>query len=243
MTTSAYAPTGASWTVNGTSITSTLAGKNYFTVAVLPTTADSDSDPDRAGRPLTAATPTRTSPAPRSATATPRHQHGEHHLRLHHRPPGRAPRPGPSSRSTRTSGRSLVGGTPIAPDLRLAARADEDPGRRAASSRTSMTLPRGAARGAGRGHRHRRRPGDPDQLPRRRSPATRWPSRSADTYWTGKGLGRAARIAEIADQVGDTATRDSGARRRSRATLTELAHRLRRRDRRSSSTTTRTGGP
>ena len=31
----------------------------------------------------------------------------------------------------------------------------------------------------------------------------------ADTYWTGKGLGRAARIAEIADQVGDTAVRDS----------------------------------
>ena len=26
-----------------------------------------------------------------------------------------------------------------------------------------------------------------------------------DTYWAGKGLGRAARIAEIADQVGDTA--------------------------------------
>ena len=29
--------------------------------------------------------------------------------------------------------------------------------------------------------------------------------RGSDTYWTGKGLGRAARIAEIADQVGDTA--------------------------------------
>ncbi len=30
----------------------------------------------------------------------------------------------------------------------------------------------------------------------------------ADTYWAGKGLGRAARIAEIADQVGDTGVRD-----------------------------------
>ena len=31
----------------------------------------------------------------------------------------------------------------------------------------------------------------------------------ADTYWAGKGLGRAARIAEIADQVGDTGARDA----------------------------------
>ena len=37
--------------------------------------------------------------------------------------------------------------------------------------------------------------------------------RSDDTYWTGKGLGRAARIAEIADQLGDTAARDRGAQR------------------------------
>ena len=29
-----------------------------------------------------------------------------------------------------------------------------------------------------------------------------------DTYWAGKGLGRAARIAEIADQLGKTAVRD-----------------------------------
>ncbi|TKV62173.1 hypothetical protein FDO65_05530 [Nakamurella flava] len=31
----------------------------------------------------------------------------------------------------------------------------------------------------------------------------------ADTYWAGKGMGRAARIAEIADQIGDTGTRDT----------------------------------
>ena len=35
----AYAPTGATWTVSGGLVTSTLAGKGYFTVAVLPTTA------------------------------------------------------------------------------------------------------------------------------------------------------------------------------------------------------------
>ena len=44
--------------------------------------------------------------------------------------------------------------------------------------------------------------------------------RGNDTYWTGKGLGRAARIAEIADQVGDTTTRDS-ALNAIRSTLTD----------------------
>ena len=42
----AYAPTGASWTLSGTTITSTLAGKSYFTVAVLPTSTSS-SNADR----------------------------------------------------------------------------------------------------------------------------------------------------------------------------------------------------
>ena len=37
----AYAPTGAGWSVDGGVITSDLAGKSYFTVALLPTTASS----------------------------------------------------------------------------------------------------------------------------------------------------------------------------------------------------------
>ena len=37
---------------------------------------------------------------------------------------------------------------------------------------------------------------------------TRPVSRSPTRYWAGKGLGRAARIAEIADQLGNTAIRD-----------------------------------
>ncbi len=41
-----------------------------------------------------------------------------------------------------------------------------------------------------------------------------------DTYWQGKGLGRAARLAEIADQVGNTAVRDS-ALAAIKATLTD----------------------
>ncbi|MDQ1305167.1 MAG: hypothetical protein QG671_997, partial [Actinomycetota bacterium] len=35
----AYAPTGANWAVQGNALTSTLNGKNYFSVAVLPTTS------------------------------------------------------------------------------------------------------------------------------------------------------------------------------------------------------------
>ena len=34
----AYAPSGATWSVSGGALTSSLAGKDYFTVAVLPTT-------------------------------------------------------------------------------------------------------------------------------------------------------------------------------------------------------------
>lgn len=44
--------------------------------------------------------------------------------------------------------------------------------------------------------------------------------RGNDTYWTGKGLGRAARLAEVADLVNDTATRDS-ALNAIRSTLTD----------------------
>ena len=62
-------------------------------------------------------------------------------------------------------------------------------------------VPRRAARAARGGRQLGRRPGHA-----RRATSTRWPAtrgRAADdTYWTGKGLGRAARIAEIADLVG-----------------------------------------
>ena len=64
----AYAPTGSTWTVSGTSISSTLAGQGFFSVAVLP----ARRRPGRAGRPPTASTPTRTSPAPGCPTATTR---------------------------------------------------------------------------------------------------------------------------------------------------------------------------
>ena len=51
-TTSAYAPTGATWTVTRDRITSTLAGKGYFSVAVLPTDVGSATDARRPGHHL-----------------------------------------------------------------------------------------------------------------------------------------------------------------------------------------------
>ena len=67
----------------------------------------------------------------------------------------------------------------------------------------------------------RRRPGDARPATSTRSPTTRPVSRSHDTYWTGKGLGRAARIAEIADQLGRHRRPGHGAGRDPKPTLTD----------------------
>ena len=61
-----------------------------------------------------------------------------------------------------------------------------------------------------------------------------------DTYWSGKGLGRAARVAEIADQLGDTAVRDA-ALNAIRTRLTDWFTAALRARPASSSTTTGTG--
>ena len=54
-------------------------------------------------------------------------------------------------------------------------------------------------------------------------------NRGDDTYWTGKGLGRAARIAEIADQLNLTSVRDRRAERHPQPAH-RLVHRLARQD-------------
>ena len=60
----AYAPTGAGWTRRrATSIASNLAGKNYYTVAVLPTTAGEHGQrANRLAARSSAGTPTPRSP-------------------------------------------------------------------------------------------------------------------------------------------------------------------------------------
>ena len=100
----AYAPTGSTWTVSGTTITSTLAGKGFFSVAVLPTTPQQRPTRDRAGRHLR---PVRARPRHRHqglATATTRRPARSTRPTRSPPPPGRAAAPARSSRSTRTSG-------------------------------------------------------------------------------------------------------------------------------------------
>ena len=161
----AYAPTRRDLdTSAGTTITSTLAGKSYFTVAVLPTTAAStNARPDRPGRrlrPYAHAHVTGTSmyysydaasgdvPTTYGCTTTPR-----------------------EGTETRTvvslyphQWKALTDGTPIEPDLRLAARRHEEP-RRGRLLHHQAEVPRHPARDPRRRHLDRRRQGHPDRLP------------------------------------------------------------------------------
>ena len=117
---------------------------------VLPTTPAARRRARRPGRHLR---PVRPRPRHRHPGLATRYDQAtstvDHDVRASPRPPGRAPAPGRSSRSTRTSGSSLTGATPIAPDLRLAARPDEGRSPASASSRTVDEVPRRAAGGAG----------------------------------------------------------------------------------------------
>ena len=116
-------------------------------------------------------------------------QHGrDHDVRVHHQARARAPKPAPSSALYPHQWKALIGATPDSPALCLAARADEDPGRRRSSSRTSMTfhgvLPEVPAVADSSGA-----DGPRSTATCIRSPATRWRSRRRDTYWAGKGTG------------------------------------------------------
>ncbi len=68
----AFAPTGATWTVSGSTFTSTLAGKDYFSIAVLPTTSSTPAATAARSRPSTPSTPTPMSPVRPCPTGTTR---------------------------------------------------------------------------------------------------------------------------------------------------------------------------
>ncbi len=203
----AFAPAGSAWSVTGRTLTSSLGGKDYFSVAVLPTTPS-------------------TSAADRSALVE------EYAAYAHHHVTGTAVSYNydeATSTVTTTyeytteamegtgSGtvaallphqwRHLTGGTPLTQKyvssrgpLKILTGID--------SFTTSMlfhgVLPEVPAVADSSG---------PDAatlqnyLDAEKADPTR--QQSDDTYWTGKGLGRAARLAEIADQTGNTAVRDA----------------------------------
>ncbi|MFF5174184.1 glycosyl hydrolase [Micromonospora sp. NPDC000089] len=212
----AYAPTGASWTVSGGRITSSLAGKGYFSVALLPATADATARADLAasyGRYAHAhVTGTRVSYAYDPATSTVNTTYAF----------TTTAREGTATQTVVSlyphQWKALAGSTPI-PQGYPSARGRMKVLTGVNEFRTSMkyhgVLPElpAVADGAGADLAQLK-----DQLAAVRG--NPMDQRGGDTYWTGKGLGRAARIAEIADQVGDAATRDA-ALNAIRSTLTD----------------------
>jgi endoglucanase Acf2 len=205
----AWAPTGAGWTVNGSVLTSDLAGKGYFSVAVLPTTA-STSASDRAALAATygqyahnAVTGTKMSYSfdPNSSTVTTTYTltttpeegagTGTVAALLPHQWQNLAPgTPTPLSQtyvSARGTMKILAGISSFTTTMvfhgvlpELPAVADSN-GTDASTEQNYLNA----------------------ELS---NPANQ---QSDDTYWTGKGLGRAARLAEISDLMGNTTVRDA----------------------------------
>ncbi|MEU5910031.1 glycosyl hydrolase [Micromonospora sp. NPDC047527] len=211
-----YAPSGASWSVGSGRISSTLAGRGYFSVALLPPTSSASERADLAatyGRYAHAhVTGTTVSYAYDPATSG---------LNTTYAFTTTA-REGSATQTVVSlyphQWKSLAGSTPITPTY-PSARGRMKVLTGVNQFRTAMkfqgVLPElpAVADGSGAdlatltGHLAAARGNPMDQ-------------RGNDTYWTGKGLGRAARLAEVADLVNDTATRDS-ALNAIRSTLTD----------------------
>ncbi|GGQ55459.1 glycosyl hydrolase [Couchioplanes azureus] len=202
----AYGPTGATWTLSGSTIRSSLAGKGYFSVAVLPTdagtsTADKIALADTFGRYAHQhVTGTRVSYAYNqsagtvsttySFTTTAREGSGSGTVIALYPHQWRYLSSGSPLTRTYVSPRGpmkIVTGTSFGTSMKYTGVLPELPavGDSAGADLAQITTYLN------------------DELA---DPAA---FRGDDTYWTGKGLGRAARIAEIADQLGLTAVRDS----------------------------------
>ncbi|MEU1807755.1 glycosyl hydrolase [Micromonospora aurantiaca (nom. illeg.)] len=198
----AYAPTGATWTVNGTGISSTLAGKGYFSVAVLPGGGDRAALADTYGRYAHAhVTGTRMSYTYDPSAGTVRTTYAF----------TTTPREGSETKTVVAlyphQWRSLTGATPITPtyvSARGAMRVLTGVPSFTTTMRFTGVLPEvpavgdssGADLATVTGYLNTEQ-GNPEGVS------------GPDTYWAGKGLGRAARIAEIADQLGQTPVRDA----------------------------------
>ncbi|MFG1842999.1 glycosyl hydrolase [Micromonospora sp. NPDC049175] len=211
-----YAPSGATWTVAGGRISSTLAGRGYFSVALLPPTSSATERADLAatyGRYAHAhVTGTQVSysynPATSGLTTTYAFT--------------TTAREGSATQTVVSlyphQWKSLSGSTAITPTY-PSARGRMKVLTGVNQFRTAMrfqgVVPELPAVGDGSGS-------DLATLTSQLAAVRANPmdQRGNDTYWTGKGLGRAARIAEIADLVNDTTTRDS-ALNAIRSTLTD----------------------
>ncbi|MEV1287996.1 glycosyl hydrolase [Micromonospora sp. NPDC049679] len=202
-----YAPTGATWTVAGTTISSTLAGRGYFSVALLPTTATTPA-------------------AERTALMDSYGQYAHAHVTgtrvsWSYNQSASVVNATYAVTTTRREGsangtvislyphqwKSLSAATPIAQTY-VSPRGPMKSLVGAAAFTTAIryngVLPEVPAVATGSGADLATLGGYLDQV------ATGDPLAGFgnDTYWTGKALGRAARLAEIADQLGRTAQRD-----------------------------------
>jgi endoglucanase Acf2 len=203
----AYAPSGAAWSVSGTSITSNLAGKDYFSVAVLPTTEGSavaeraaladaygpyahahitgtrvswNYDESASVVRSTYAFTTTAMEGSQTGTVVALYPHQWHNLG------GGAP-----IAQTYTSPRGpmkvLAGTSSFTTNMRYNGVLPEIPA--VGITGNDLTTLNGYLDQAAQG----------DPLA----------GFGNDTYWTGKALGRAARLAEIADQLNRTTVRDT----------------------------------
>ena len=198
----AYAPTGATWSVSGAGITSTLNGKGYFSVAVLPGGADKAALAAEYGKYAHAhVTGTKMSYSYNSTTGTVSTSYAF----------TTTPREGTETKTVVSlyphQWRHLAGGTPIAQTY-VSPRGAMKTLVGVSSFSTTMTytgvLPEVPAVGDSSG-------ADLTTITNYLNAELANPEGQSgqDTYWAGKGLGRAGRVAEIADQLNLTTVRDA----------------------------------
>ncbi|WP_309135341.1 glycosyl hydrolase [Cellulomonas sp.] len=216
----AFAPTGASWTVDGSTLRSSLAGKGYLAVGALTTDASSTDDERRAAlralAPVAFAEVTDTradySYVPEDGEVVTTYRLTTTPLEGTARGTLVALYPHQQRYVDGVAGGSAFGTYPSA-----RGRMTAYVGATAFTTRTPFTgvLPELPAVATATGDARERLDALLDEVAADPMPVLR-----ADTYWTGKALGRATRIVEIADQLGRTDLRDA-ALERIRATLTD----------------------
>ncbi len=202
----AYGPAGSTWTVSGSTIRSNLNGQGYFTVAVLPTLSGAST-------------------ADKIALADQFGQYAHNHVTGSRMQYSYNAGNGTVSTTYALTTQQLAGGTAgtviaLYPHQWRYLTGSTPLSRTYVSPRGAMkivtgtqfqttmrysgVLPELPAVGDSSG-------ADLTQITQLLTNELNNPAdfRGDDTYWTGKGLGRAARIAEIADQLNLTAVRDS----------------------------------
>lgn len=202
----AYGPSGSTWALSGNTLRSSLAGRGYFSVAVLPTTSGSS-------------TADKTALADQYGAVAQNHVTGTRISYSYNQAGGTVNSTYAFTTTAREGSgtgtvmalyphqwRYLSAGSPLAPTYVSPRGAMKIVIGQSFGTSMKYTgvLPELPAVGDSSG-------ADLSQVTTFLNNELNNPAdfRGDDTYWTGKGLGRAARIAEIADQLNLTAVRDA----------------------------------